>query len=129
GADSDLTERLIANRAYTPIDMYVLVASLDAMTGVEDRAVFLERAAMIDARPIAYFMRRQAEMLALQQKRGAGFDRFVMLGGYPYCMTRDGRIVGAMPFDALSWTEPTATALRASAADARRVAPAARVEL
>jgi hypothetical protein len=129
GADKDLIERLIANRNYTPIDMAVLVASLDGMPTIEDRAVFLERAAAIESRPVAYFMRRQAELLASQQRRGAGFARFVMLGGYPFAITRDRRIVGAMPIDALSWTSTTSSALRASAADAKRVAPPGHVEL
>ncbi len=59
GADNDLTEALLANRNYTPIDMAVLVAALDNMNGIEDRAVFLQRAAHIDSRSLAYFMRRQ----------------------------------------------------------------------
>ena len=94
GADNDLIEALLANRNYTPIDMAVLVAALDSMPDVEDRTVFLQRAAQIDTRSLAYFMRRHAEMLKNHQSRGAGFVRFVSLGGYPFNVTRDGRIVG-----------------------------------
>lgn len=127
--DEVMIESLLKNRNYTPIDMAVLAASLDAMPGVEDKAVFLGRAAEIDNRAIAYFMRRNAEMLRNQQARGADFVRFVALGGYPFMLTRDRRIVGAMPIDALAWTPSTASVLRESAADARRRNPAAGVEL
>ena len=121
GADDELIEALIANRNYTPIDMAVLVAALDSMGGVEDRTVFLQRAAQIDTRSLAYFMRRHAEMLKNHQSRGAGFARFVSLGGYPFNVTRDGRIVGVMPIDALAWTETIAGVLRECAADARKI--------
>ncbi len=129
GAEYDLIEPLLVNRNYTPIDMAVLVAALANMPGVEDRTVFLERAAKIDARSLAYFMRRHAEMLKNHQSRGAGFARFVSLGGYPFAITRGGRIVGVMPIDALAWTSTVASVLRDSAADARKLGLSGPVEL
>jgi hypothetical protein len=129
GGDIDLVEALLVNRNYTPIDMTVLTAALDGMPEVEDRVVFLQRAVTIDSRSLAYFMRRHAEMLKNQQSRGAGFSRFVLLGGYPFNLARNGRIVGAMPIDILAWTEKTAAVWHDCAADARRIAPGARVEL
>jgi hypothetical protein len=129
GASIELTEALLVNRSYTPIDMATLVGALDGMAEVEDRTVFLERAVAIDTRSIAYFMRRHAELLASQQRRGARFVRFVSLGGYPFNVTREGRIVGAMPIDSLSWTQATAAVLRRSAADARALGGGGRVEL
>ena len=129
GADDDLVEALIVNNKYTPIDMAVLVAALDSMNGVEDRTVFLRRAAQIDTRSLAYFMRRHAEMVKNHQSRGAGFIGFVTLGGYPFNVARSGRIVGVMPIDALAWTETIAGVLRECAADARKISPAGRVEL
>jgi hypothetical protein len=53
----------------------------------------------------------------------------VLLGGYPFNVTRDGRIVGVMPIDALSWTQNTAAVLRDSAAGARRISTSDGVEL
>ena len=129
GADTDLVEALLVNRQYTPIDMAVLVAALDNMTGVEDRTVFLQRAAQIDTRSLAYFMRRHAEMLKNHQSRGAAFARFVSLGGYPFNIARDGRILGVMPIDALAWTETIADVFRICAADAHKFSASGRVEL
>jgi hypothetical protein len=87
-ADSELVEALLVNRYYTPIDMAVLVAALDNMPDVEDRTVFLQRAAQIDTRSLAYFMRRHAEMVKNHQSRGVAFARFLSLGGYPFNLTR-----------------------------------------
>jgi hypothetical protein len=129
GADIELTEALLVNRSYTPIDMTVLVAALDNMPTVEDRVLFLRRAAQMDTRSLAFFMRRHAEMLKNQQSRGAGFARFVSLGGYPFNVARGGRIVGAMPIDVLAWTETTAAVWRECAADARKVLPSGKVDL
>jgi hypothetical protein len=129
GADIDLVEALLVNRHYTPIDMAVLVAALDNMPDVEDRTVFLQRAAQIDSRSLAYFMRRHVEMLKNHQSRGAAFARFVSLGGYPFNVARDGRILGVMPIDALAWTETIADVFRICAADAGKVSAIGQVEL
>jgi hypothetical protein len=128
-ADSELVEALLVNRYYTPIDMAVLVAALNNMPDVEDRTVFLQRAAQIDTRSLAYFMRRHAEMLKNHQSRGGAFARFVSLGGYPFNVARDGRILGVMPIDALAWTETIAGVLLICAADARKVSATGQVEL
>jgi hypothetical protein len=129
GADPELIEALLANRNYTPIDMAVIVAALDGMGGVEDRVVFLRRAAQIDTRSLAYFMRRHAEMLKSHQARGAGLVRFVPLAGYPFNITRDRRLVGIMPIDTLAWTDRMAGLMREIGADGRRYAGAGQAEL
>jgi hypothetical protein len=128
-ANNDLVEALITNSKYTPIDMAVLVAALDSMPGIEGRTVFLERAAKIDTRSLAYFMRRHAEMVKNHQTRGAGFTQFVSLGGYPFNVARDGRIVGVMPIDALAWTQTIAGVMRECASDARKFSATGQVEL
>ena len=93
--------------------MAVLVAALDSMHGVEEpHGVPCSAPRKIDRRSLAYFMRRHAEMLKNHQSRGAGFTRFVSLGGYPFNVARDGRIVGVMPIDALAWTETISGVLR-----------------
>jgi hypothetical protein len=129
GADDGWVDALLVNRYYTPIDMAVLVAALDNMPDVQDRTVFLQRAVQIDTRSLAYFMRRHAEMLKNHQSRGTAFARFVSLGGYPFNVLRDGRILGVMPVDALAWTEAIAEVLRICAEDARKISATGRVEL
>ncbi len=129
GAESALIETLLSNRNYTPIDMAVMVAAIDSMNTVADRPAFFARAAAVESRSIAYFMRRRAEMLAVHQARTRTLVRFVDLGGYPFNVARDGKVVGVMPADAVSWTDDTARALGAATADMRRTLPGAHGEL
>ena len=105
GVAPDLSERLLANTNYTPIDMAAMVAALDSMADVQDRAVFAARAAAADQRFVAYFTRRQAELLADAYHRHGGFVRFVSLADLPFVLMRDGRIITLAPIDALSWTQ------------------------
>ena len=128
GIDQDLIERLLANRNYTPIDMAVIVASLDKLN-VPGREIFFNRAANVNNRAIAYFIRRHAELLSAQNKRTEGFSRFVSLGGYPFNLTRSGRVVGVMPIDSLSWTQGTADIFNRSSADMQRIARGTRADL
>jgi hypothetical protein len=129
GVPPKLANRLLGNPNYTPIDMATMVAALDSMPKVKDRALFVTRAADAGARYAAYFMRRRAELLAADYRRNGGYVRFVSLSGYPFIATRDGRIELLAPVDALSWTREVAGGF-AEVTDARnREFPKARGEL
>ncbi len=127
--EPDLIDRLLANRDFTPIDMAAMVAALDSMKGVREREVFLARAAAAHPRYVAYFVRRQAELLADGYHHSAGYTRFVSLGGDPIMLTRKGRFALVAPIDALSWTKESAASLSHMTAAGRRQAPKARGEL
>jgi hypothetical protein len=129
GVESELSAKLLANRNYTPIDMSAMVAALESMHGVQDRAVFVARAAAANGRAIAYVMRRMAEYMADDNRRHGGYVRFVSLANFPYVLTRDGRVTAVLPIDALSWTRETATGFSAVSADRRRFAPKARGQM
>jgi hypothetical protein len=124
----ELTELLLTNGHYTPVDMLALVAALDSMKGVDDRWVFVQRAAGVQQRFAAFFMRRQAELMAAEHRRHK-FTRFVSLAGYPVLATRDGRIVALAPVDIASWTPTTAAAFSDVANARRQVAPKAAGEI
>lgn len=128
GVEGATIEALLTNRNYTPVDMAATVAALDGMGGVADRGVFLERVAAANSRSIAYFMRRQAELIAAHQSRTKALTRFVSLGGFPFAQTRDRGVVAVIPADALSWTQTTARAFQDSAADMRKLG-ASRAEI
>lgn len=108
GVSQELTESLLANRNYTPIDMAAMVAAIDSMKTVQGRSVFFDAAAAADLRSNAYFMRRQAELLAAEYKRNPGYRHVVTLGGLPFLVAKDGGFVTVAPIDALSWTRDTA---------------------
>jgi hypothetical protein len=129
GVEVDLIERLLANRNYTPIDMAAMVAALDSMKAVKGREEYVACAAAVDSRAIAYVMRRQAELMADDYRLHGAYVRFVALVGYPYVITRDGRIVTLAPIDALSWTSETAAGFGSVTAERKRISPNAHGEL
>ncbi|HWK94923.1 MAG TPA: hypothetical protein VNR39_05835 [Pseudolabrys sp.] len=110
---TEITESLLGNRNYTPIDMAAMVAAIDSMKTVQGRAVFFDAAAAADERSNAYFMRRQAELLAAEYKRHPGYRHVITLGGLPFLVAKDGGFVTVAPLDALSWTADTAARLEA----------------
>ncbi len=125
----EMIDKLLANRDFTPIDMSAMVAALDSMTRVGGREVFVARAAAAHPRYVAYFVRRQAELLADGYHHRAGYTRFVSLAGDPVMLDRKGRFVTVAPIDALSWTRETSGSLTHMTDAGRRMAPKARGEL
>ncbi len=125
----ELSDRLLANHEFTPIDMAATVAALDSMKGVGEREVFIARAAEARPRYVAYFVRRQAELMAADYHKRRDYRRFVSLAGDPVLYTRKGRFVTVAPIDALSWTKDSSATLTAMTGAGRQVAPKARGEL
>jgi hypothetical protein len=129
GVRPELSAKLLANRNYTPIDMAIMVAALESMHRVQDRSVFVARAAAANGRGIAYVMRRMAEYMADDNRRSGGYIRFVSLANFPYVLTRDNRVTAVMPIDALSWTRETAVGFTEVSKDRRRFAPRTRGQM
>lgn len=127
--DDELSNKLLSNTNYTPLDMAAMVAALDSMSAVRDRDVFVARAAAADGRAIAYVMRRTAELMADDYRKHGGYVRFVSLAAFPYVVTRDGRVTALLPIDALSWTRDTAVGFTQVSTERKRMAPNARGEL
>jgi len=125
GVAPELSAELLANRNYTPIDLAALVAALESMKAVQDRQVFVARAAAANGRAIAYFMRRQAELLADDYRRHGGYVRFVALASYPFVLTRRGDVMALLPIDILSWTRTTSAGFGQVTAERKHVAPKA----
>jgi hypothetical protein len=112
GVDSNTAETLLTNRAFTPIDVTVIVTSLENMSSVQNSAEFVARAASVHRHDAAYFMRRHAELLADYHAKTGALTHFITFGGYPFNITRQGGVIGILPLDALSWTENTARSMR-----------------
>ena len=128
GVDRDLAEAFVLNRNYTPLDGYAMV---DALSGIQadGRPNFIARAAAVNRRDAAFFMRRHVELLAAFHRKGAPIVAFTALGEFPFVQLRNGTVMGLWPVDALSWTEGTATALRRVNDDLKRNGLAGRGEL
>lgn len=110
GVERPVIEQLVTNRAYTPLDMTSMVASLETIQ-VDGRADFLRRAAGVKTREAAYFNRSYAELIADYNAKTGKIASFVSLGDFPFNQTRSGSITAVWPVDALSWTDSTAKAM------------------
>ena len=129
GIDQATAETLLLNRSFTPLDVTVIVASLESMSAVKNRGAFIARAASVNRHDAAFFMRKQAELLSDYYAKTGGFTAFVTLGGYPFNVTRQGGIMGILPLDSLSWTDNTARSMKDIVAAARRGGYAGKAEM
>jgi hypothetical protein len=127
GVDRNLAETFLLNRNYTPLDATVIVASLEEVP-VSGREAFIARAASVGRRDAAFFMRRQAELLADYQRNTGAITSFVPLGGFPFVTTANG-VTGLLPLDALSWTQSTDRAMRDITDSLRRMGRPGRAEM
>ena len=127
GVDRDLAEQFLLNRNYTPVDATAIVGFLEEVQ-VPGREVFIARAASVGRRDAAFFMRRQAELLADYQRQIGAITSFVPLGGFPFVTTANG-VAGLLPLDALSWTQGSDRAMRDITASLRRMGRPGRAEM
>jgi hypothetical protein len=123
---NDTIVRFVGNRAYTPADMLAISRAL-ARLRANNTQVFVDRAASVNTRELAYFQRSRAEFLAARSNDLGGITDFRVVGGFPLNVTRGGNVVAAFPFDNLAWTaivEPAAkgvtSELRASGSLTRK---------
>ena len=112
GVSAALTEELLANTNYTPVDMTSMTASLGTMGRLQNLDALLGLAATVNSRDDAEFMRWRIELMASYQKAVHAITGFVAISGVPLPMatSRDNGLIGVFPLDALSWTAGTAQA-------------------
>jgi len=82
------------------------------MQNVQGREIFIQRAAAVTRRDAAYFMRRQAELIATYQSKTNSLAAFITLGDFPFNQFRNGGVLGFWPLDAVSWTANTNKSMR-----------------
>jgi hypothetical protein len=128
GVDRNLAEQFLLNRNYTPVDATAIVSFLEEVQ-VPGREAFVARAATVNRRDAAVFMRRQAEMVADYQNKTRSITGFVALGGFPFVTTASGGVLGLLPLDALSWTQGTDKAMRDITASLRSAGRPGKAEM
>jgi hypothetical protein len=121
GVGKAATGRFLNNAFYTPTDKVALVAALYSLKGVENRGLYIDRAAQAKRRDSALFLVRRAELIAQYQRSSGGIVRFVSLGGMPLNQLKDGRILAVMPFDRLVMTEEVSRTFETVTEDMHRL--------
>jgi len=94
----------LSSTSYGPQEKTLIVGALASMTGVKDRGIFIEFAAIDCEESVALFMRVRAEMMGQYFEKTRNVDRFVSAGGVPVLLTKNGIILGIFPLDHVAWT-------------------------
>ena len=99
-----LASVFLLSTTYSPLEKTFLVGALASMTGVKDRGIFVESAAIDCEESVALFMRVRAGMMGQYFEKTRNVDRFVSAGGVPVLLTKNGVILGIFPLDHVAWT-------------------------
>jgi hypothetical protein len=113
--------RFLNNALYTPADKVALVAALHSLKGVQNRGLYIDRAAQAKRRDLAFFLVWRAEHIVQYQRSTGAIARFVSLGGIQLNQLKDGRILAVMPFDQLALTEEVSRTFNTVTEDMRRL--------
>ncbi|MGH6735294.1 MAG: hypothetical protein ACRECX_04345 [Methyloceanibacter sp.] len=94
-----------ANQYLTPTDKAVIVVALKTLGSVGGREIYVETAARADSVEMAFYYRRQAELIARYAAKVAPVTGFVRAGRAPLIQTGRGT-VSILPVDYLYWSAP-----------------------
>jgi len=105
GVSDGTMDAFYANAMLSPTDKSIIVEALASLGGAGEREIFVGGAARAPSIEMAFFYRRQAELIAAYNKRVAPIRQFVRLSGAPMLETGKG-IISILPVDYLIWTPP-----------------------
>lgn len=120
----------LANDFYTITDQTRLIEALRQLGNVGNRTVFVERAADANARDLAFFLVRRAEMIAdFQKTSGGAIKQFVSANGFPVNILANGHATIIAPIDLLAWSPTPLQALAAVSSGLRADGKDKKIEL
>lgn len=124
GVSDETINRLVENRNFTPADLLIMARALKKLNA-QNTTVFVERAAEVGSRNVAFYHRRRAQILAARSAELGDIVSFVSAGGQPINVTRNGHIVAAFMVDDIAWTEIQQRTFVAANAEIKRTNPGA----
>lgn len=109
GCDKTTANSFLNNAAYSPSVQTALVLNLDAMTGVANRAAFIQLAdSQSQSEGDANFFAQTSSVLADLHNSGRTMSRIVTLGPLPLAIGTDGSLIVALQWDYACWTQNAA---------------------
>jgi hypothetical protein len=124
GVPDESVSRLVENRNYTPADLLIMARALKQLNA-SNTAAFVDHAAEAGSRNVAFYQRRRAQILAARSNELGGITSFVVFGGQPINVARNGNIVAAFTVDDIAWTEIQQRTFVAAATEIHRRTPGA----
>lgn len=120
GIDRKIAERFLNNVLYSPGDRTALVANISRLGHVRGLDAYVSRLASAPNRNIAVFQRQRAEHLAIYDAKISRLSEFVVVKGFPFNLTKSGKIIGIFPLDEFAWTDPGARLIRTVTGELRK---------
>jgi hypothetical protein len=105
GVSQGATNAFYANASLTPTDKAIIVVALKTLGNASGREIFLTSAARANSIEMAFFYRRQAELIAKFDEKVTPVTGFVRAGAAPMLQTGRGT-VSILPVDYLYWSAP-----------------------
>ena len=105
GVPQGAQDAFYANPHLTPTDKAVIVVALKTLGNVSGREIYVETAARADSIEMAFYYRRQSELIARYSKKIAPVSGFIRAGRAPMVQTARGT-VSILPVDYLYWSAP-----------------------
>jgi hypothetical protein len=105
GVSDAAANAFYANPHLTPTDKAVIVVALQTLGNVGGRQIYIETAAGADSIVMAFYYRRQSELISKYNKKVAPVRGFVRAGRVPMIDTARGT-VSILPVDYLYWSAP-----------------------
>jgi len=105
GVPASAQNAFYANPHLTPTDKAVIVVALKTLGNVRGREIYVETAAQARSIEMAFYYRRQSELIAKYNAKVAPVTGFVRAGPAPMVQTAGGT-VSILPVDYLYWSAP-----------------------
>ena len=105
GIPQSTVNAFYANRHLTPTDKAVVVVAMRTLKGAKGRQIYLETAAGAKSIVMAFYYRRQAELISYYSKKITPVRGIARAGRAPMIETDRGT-VSILPVDYLYWSEP-----------------------
>jgi hypothetical protein len=105
GISKAAQDAFYANPYLTPTDKAVIVVALKTLGTVGGREIYIETASHADSIEMAFYYRRQSELIAKYNKKVAPVSGFIRAGRAPMVQTARGT-VSILPVDYLYWSAP-----------------------
>ena len=112
GLDTDKIENFLNRPVFSPAMQTVMVASLEALDGVENRTLFIELALEVSEESRAKLITELVVMSAAYHKNIAPLKTFRRMAKLSSAVTRAGDTVVLLPVDYMIWNENNAGVMR-----------------
>ena len=105
GISASAQNAFYGNPHLTPTDKAVIVVALKTLGNVGGRQIYIETAARASSIEMAFYYRRQSELIARYNKKIAPVTGFIQAGPAPMVKTGQGT-VSILPVDYIYWSAP-----------------------